>query len=76
MQPAHGRRTSRWATAQVSELATRNGSMPMSTRRVRAATAELVCSVVSTRWPVSDAFRASSAVSVSRTSPTRMMSGS
>ena len=39
-------------------------------------TASLVCSVVSTRWPVSEARSASSAVSVSRTSPTRTTSGS
>ena len=38
--------------------------------------ASLVCSVVNTRWPVSDAWIAIGAVSRSRTSPTRMMSGS
>jgi hypothetical protein len=73
---AHGVRTRRWATTSVSDDATRNGSTPMSTSRVTAATASLVCSVVSTRWPVSEALRASSAVSASRTSPTRTMSGS
>ena len=59
-----------------SDDATRNGSTPMSTRRVTAATASLVCRVVSTRCPVREALSASSAVSWSRTSPTRTMSGS
>ena len=38
--------------------------------------ASLVCSVESTRWPVSAACTAISAVSRSRISPTMMMSGS
>ncbi len=38
--------------------------------------ASLVCSVENTRWPVSDAWIAISAVSRSRISPTRMTSGS
>ncbi|MNW08282.1 hypothetical protein D3C71_2050420 [compost metagenome] len=38
--------------------------------------ASLVCSVESTRWPVSAAWIAISAVSRSRISPTMMMSGS
>ena len=38
--------------------------------------ASLVCSVDSTRWPVSAALTAISAVSKSRISPTRMMLGS
>ena len=48
-QFTHGRRTSRCAIAAVSEDATRNGSAPMSTSLVSAATALFVCSVVSTR---------------------------
>ena len=73
---AHGVRSSRWATTRVSDDATRNGSTPMSTSRVTAPTASLVCSVVSTRWPVREACSASSAVSWSRVSPTSTMSGS
>ena len=38
--------------------------------------ASLVCSVESTRWPVSAALTPISAVSKSRISPTMMMSGS
>ena len=48
----------------------------MSASRVMAPTASLVWSVANTRWPVSDACMAMRAVSRSRTSPTRMMSGS
>jgi hypothetical protein len=48
----------------------------MSSMRVIAAGASLVCSVESTRWPVSAAWIAISAVSRSRISPTMMMSGS
>ena len=44
--------------------------------RDTVATASLVCSVLSTRWPVCAAWTAISAVSRSRISPTRMTSGS
>ena len=50
--------------------------MPMFIRRVTVLGASFVCSVESTRWPVSAALTAISAVSKSRISPTRMMSGS
>ena len=50
--------------------------MPMFIRRVMVPGASLVCSVESTRWPVSAALMAISAVSKSRISPTRMMFGS
>ena len=50
--------------------------MPMSTSRVTALGASLVCSVESTRWPVSDAWSAIWAVSLSRISPTSTTSGS
>ena len=70
------RRTRRWAQTRFSELATRNGSMPMFIRRLMVLGASLVCRVDSTRWPVSAAFTAISAVSKSRISPTRMMFGS
>ena len=50
--------------------------MPMFIRRLMVLGASLVCSVDSTRWPVSAALTAISAVSKSRISPTRMMLGS
>ena len=50
--------------------------MPKSMRRTTVDMASLVCSVESTRWPVSAARRQVCAVSWSRTSPTRMTSGS
>ena len=48
----------------------------MSTRRITADGASLVCSVVKTRCPVSEARTAISAVSASRVSPTSTTSGS
>ena len=48
----------------------------MSTSRVTAPNESLVCSVENTRWPVSAAWIAISAVSLSRISPTMMTSGS
>src|SRR5271156_4655155 len=45
-------------------------------KRLMVEGASLVCSVESTKWPVSAAFTAISAVSKSRISPTRMMLGS
>jgi hypothetical protein len=50
--------------------------MPMFIKRLIVLGASLVCSVDSTRWPVSAALTAISAVSKSRISPTRMMLGS
>ena len=50
--------------------------MPTSTMRVTPLGASFVCSVESTRCPVSAAWIAISAVSRSRISPTMMMSGS
>ena len=50
--------------------------MPMFMRRLTVLGASLVWSVDSTRWPVSAALTAISAVSKSRISPTRMMFGS
>ena len=50
--------------------------MPMSIRRAAASGASLVCSVVSTRWPVSADSIAIWAVSRSRISPTMITSGS
>ena len=50
--------------------------MPISIRRVIADGASLVCSVESTRWPVSAASIAICAVSRSRISPTMITSGS
>ena len=48
----------------------------MSIRRVTALEASLVCSVASTRWPVSEAWMAICAVSKSRISPIMITSGS
>jgi hypothetical protein len=55
---------------------TRNGSMPISISRMGVDAALLVCRVDSTMWPVSAASMAMTAVSLSRISPTRTMSGS
>ncbi len=49
---------------------------PMSASRIKAPAAWVVCRVLNTRWPVSDAWTAFSAVSRSRISPTRTTSGS
>ena len=54
----------------------RKWGMPRSRSRVIDEGASLVCRVERTRWPVSAACTAYSAVSVSRISPTMMMSGS
>ena len=69
-------RTSRCASTPSRLDASRYGSTPMSARRVIALAASLVCSVASTRWPVSEACTAICAVSRSRISPIMMMSGS
>ena len=53
-----------------------NGSSPMSSRRTTVSTALFVWSVLSTRWPVSDASMPVDAVSSSRISPTMITSGS
>ena len=51
LQSSQMRRTRRCAMTIVSELATMLGSTPRSNRRDTAATALLVCSVLSTMWP-------------------------
>ena len=70
------RRTRRWAQIRLTDVATRNGSIPMFIKRLIVDGASFVCSVESTKWPVSAAFTAISAVSKSRISPTRIMLGS
>ena len=72
----HSFRASRWATTQSMALATRYGSTPISISRGSAEGASFVWSVDSTRWPVRAASMAIRAVSRSRISPTRTMSGS
>ena len=67
--------TSRWASAARSDALTKNGFTPISTSRVTALGASLVCRVLNTMWPVSEAFIAISAVSRSRISPIMMMFG-
>ena len=69
-------RTRRWATTQTIAEALRKGSMLISVRRVIADGASFVCSVDSTRWPVSADSMAILAVSPSRISPTMITSGS
>ena len=54
----------------------RNGSTPISLRRVSAPGASFVCSVESTKWPVSADSIEIFAVSTSRISPTMITSGS
>ena len=73
---SHRRRARRCASTQLTALETRNGSTPISMRRAIAPGASFVCSVERTRWPVSAASTAICAVSLSRISPTMMMSGS
>ena len=72
----HTRRTRRCATIASMVAVRRKVSTPRSTRRSTELGASLVWRVVSTKWPVSDAWIAICAVSRSRISPTRMMSGS
>jgi hypothetical protein len=59
-----------------SESENMKGSRPISSSRVMLSGAELVCSVLITRWPVSEASTAMRAVSSSRISPIMMTSGS
>ena len=75
-QSTHSRRTRRCAITASRLEDNRNGSTPISLRRVTAPIAVLVCSVESTRWPVRDACTAICAVSRSRISPTITTSGS
>ena len=76
LQSGHRRRASRCAMTSVMADADRNGSMPISVRRVMAEGASLVCSVERTRWPVSAASIAIVPVSLSRISPIMTLSGS
>src|ERR687896_283188 len=45
-------RTRRWASTAVTADPVRNGSTPISVRRVSALGASFVCSDESTKWPV------------------------
>src|SRR5262245_42908801 len=67
------RRTSRWASTPITELATRNDSIPMSRKRWSAEVESVACRVENTRWPVSADCTAMRAVSTSRISPTRVL---
>ena len=69
-------RISRCASTPRSAAAILYASTPMSTSRVTALAASLVCRVESTRWPVRDACTAICAVSASRISPTSSTFGS
>ena len=59
----------------INEVATKNGSIPISIKRVNAVGASFV-NCRNTKCPVRDAWIAFSAVSLSRVSPIRMMSES
>ena len=72
----HSTRARRCAITQRTELAIRNGSMPISTRREMELGASFVCNVDRRRCPVNAASMLICAVSRSRISPTMMMSGS
>ena len=63
LQFAHTLRMRRWAWMRFTAVPTKKGSMPMFTRRETVEGASFVCRVESTRWPVSEAFTAISAVS-------------
>ena len=69
-------RARRWASTPVTAEPVRNGSTPISFRRVIAPGASFVCSVESTKWPVRAASIEILAVSPSRISPTITTSGS
>src|SRR5437773_491447 len=69
-------RARRCARTAETAAPVRNGSTPISLRRVSACGASFVCSVESTRWPVRAASIAILAVSPSRISPTITTSGS
>ena len=75
-QLAQSRLTSRCATIPISPDAIKNGGTPMSRRRVTDVGASFEWSVDKTRCPVIAARNAISAVSESRISPTRTISGS
>jgi hypothetical protein len=67
----------RWPMITRSVETRRNGSTPMSSKGARRRRKRNSCaSVESTRWPVSAALIASDAVSLSRISPTMIISGS
>ena len=69
-------RASRCARTADTADPTRNGSTPISLRRVSAPGASFVCSVESTKCPVSADSIAIFAVSASLISPTMITSGS
>ncbi|MCY1229434.1 hypothetical protein D9M72_417980 [compost metagenome] len=76
LQCGHSVRTRRCASTPSITAVMRYEGTPSSIIRVMALGASLVCSVLNTRWPVSAACTAISAVARSRISPTMMMSGS
>ena len=69
-------RRRRCATTASSVAVIMNGSTPMSMRRVIVLGASFVCSVENTVCPVRLASTATEAVSPSRISPIRILSGS
>ena len=76
LQCAHRLRTRRCASTPTKVAFNKNAGTPRSSNLVIALGASLVCKVANTKWPVSAACTAISAVARSRISPTMMMSGS
>src|SRR3954449_8644658 len=76
LQCSQSRRARRCASTPVTAAPVRNGSTPISFRRVNADGASFVCRVERTKWPVRAASIEIFAVSTSRISPTITTSGS
>ncbi|MNL38366.1 hypothetical protein D3C87_1605710 [compost metagenome] len=75
-QCGHKRRTNRCDTTPLSDSRKVAGSTSMYRKRSITLNASLACTDDSTRWPVNADCTAMAAVSASRISPTRMVSGS
>ena len=73
---AHDPQTLKERTPLFNGIMYSHGGLSRTETELGAVAASLVCSVLSTRCPVSEAWMAISAVSRSRISPTRMTSGS
>ena len=76
LHEVHIFRTNLWLMTASRVEAIKYGLTPISIKRVTVVGASLVCSVLKTKCPVNEACIAILAVSSSRISPTRMISGS
>ena len=76
LHSGHNRLPKRCDCTMVSDAASIKDCMPISIIRPIVAGQSLVCRVEKTRWPVIAALIAISAVSISRISPTMIISGS